>query len=152
MKKYHLNIDRINKNMKLIQATILALTLISNASFAIDSEQAFTLANFETQESIKITTKILNGTDVTSKDFTHYAQLIQYTEGEEQYYFTCGASVVNDSFILTAAHCVDFYDTPDNLRIVTKNQSSKSLYTEEFRTVKNITIHPDWDTDNPDLR
>lgn len=134
--------------MSLPKTTILALSLISSASFAIDSEQTFPLGNFEVQkttnEPLNISTRVLNGNDVSSKDFTHYAMLIEYIEGNNYYNFTCGGSVVNDSFILTAAHCVDRYKNTDTLKVVTKNQSSRSIFIDEFRTVKAITVHPNY--------
>lgn len=138
--------------MNLTKITILALSLISNTSFAIESAQTFPLGNVEVQKSITdpldISTRVLNGNDVISKDFTHYAMLIEYEEGNNYYNFTCGGSVVNDHFILTAAHCVDRYKNTDTLKVVTKNQSSRSIFIEEFRTVKAVTIHPNYVGDN----
>ncbi|MDA0148920.1 S1 family peptidase [Vibrio sp. LaRot3] len=53
-----------------------------------------------------VSTQIINGTPATVADYTNFASL--YVETDTQYSTRsfCGATVINDYYVLTAAHCI----------------------------------------------
>ncbi|MDE1129903.1 trypsin-like serine protease, partial [Klebsiella pneumoniae] len=53
-------------------------------------------------------------------------------------------------FILTAAHCVEpsvFSDgwTINDLRVLVKNPTMNDVFVDEFKDVRSITIHPNYE-------
>ncbi len=86
----------------------------------------------------------------TLNQLPFFARLILYKTGENQFANVCGASIVNDRYILTAAHCVssdvftDGWNT-DDLRVLVKNPTMDDVYISEFKDVSEIIRHPDYD-------
>ncbi|CAE6948081.1 Trypsin-like serine protease [Vibrio sp. B1FLJ16] len=97
-----------------------------------------------------ISAAIVGGETTTLNQLPFFARLILHKTGENQFANICGGSVVNDRFILTAAHCVQsdtFTDgwTTDDLRVLVKNPTMDDVYVSEFKDVSRIIIHPDYD-------
>lgn len=92
---------------------------------------------------------IVGGQPTTTNQIPFYARVILYRPGTSQYVNLCGGSIVNDRYIMTAAHCVEsevYTDgwTIDNLRVLVKNPSTADVFTDEFKDVRTITIHPQY--------
>lgn len=114
----------------------------------------FPVSNFaSTDASISeqdISANIVGGESTTLNQLPFFARLILHKTGENQFSNICGGSIVNDRFILTAAHCVQsdtFTDgwTTEDLHVLVKNPTMDDVYVSEFKDVSQIIIHPDYD-------
>ena len=54
---------------------------------------------------VKLPSRIINGEEATPYEFPHQAALLRQSGGS--LYHTCGASVIAQDWVVTAAHCVD---------------------------------------------
>lgn len=110
-----------------------------------------TLANEDTPLSGQdISTAIIGGEPTTLNQLPFFARLILHKTGASAFSNICGGSIVNDRYILTAAHCVEsdvFTDgwSTDDLRVLVKNPTMDDVYVSEFKDVRGISIHPDYD-------
>ncbi|WP_319534626.1 serine protease [uncultured Vibrio sp.] len=94
-----------------------------------------------------ISTAIIGGEPTTLNQLPFFARLILHKTGASSFSNICGGSIVNDRYILTAAHCVEsgvFTDgwSADDLRVLVKNPTMDDVYVSEFKDVRSITIHP----------
>ena len=51
--------------------------------------------------------RIIGGRDAKSEEYPYQAALLK--KGYYSYYHSCGASILNENWVLTAAHCVSRY-------------------------------------------
>ncbi|MGR5169719.1 S1 family peptidase [Vibrio owensii] len=94
-------------------------------------------------------TFIIGGQQASANQLPFFARLILHRTGSSQFANICGGTIVNDRYIMTAAHCVEsdvFTDgwTINDLRVLVKNPTMDDVFVEEFKDVRSITIHPDY--------
>lgn len=94
-----------------------------------------------------VSAAIIGGEPTTLNQLPFFARLILHKTGASAFSNICGGSIVNDRYILTAAHCVEsdvFTDgwSTDDLRVLVKNPTMDDVYVSEFKDVRSITIHP----------
>lgn len=100
-----------------------------------------------------ISTYIIGGEATTLNQIPFFARVILYKSGSNQFLNICGGSIINDRFILTAAHCVDSDALTDgwnarDLRVLIKNPTMTNVEASEFKSVSRIIIHPDYNPDD----
>ena len=94
---------------------------------------------------------VVGGTPVPEGQYRFQAALLAQPFGTNDYQRQyCGGSLIGASFVLTAAHCVDFISNRpgavlrrDELRVVVGRTVLTSTQGQK-RTVSGITIHPGW--------
>ncbi len=97
-----------------------------------------------------ISAAVVGGETTTLNQLPFFARLILHKTGANEFANICGGSIVNDRFILTAAHCLSEDDiftdgwTTDDLRVLVKNPTMNDVYITEFKDVSRIIIHPDF--------
>ncbi|XP_065091121.1 chymotrypsin-1-like [Ochlerotatus camptorhynchus] len=89
------------------------------------------------------TSKIVNGTDASINDYPFMISL-RSASGSH----SCGGSIINKYWILTAAHCVNYYSTP----LVQSIQVGRSVISRDVDDsvylIDDVIIHPYYDAAN----
>ncbi|CAG9864420.1 unnamed protein product [Phyllotreta striolata] len=91
-----------------------------------------------------ITPLVIGGANAKSDEFPHMAALGFDDPGSMELSWRCGASLISDSFLLTAAHCVGPF-APSKARIgVTRLNDTEHVDVK----ISKIVRHPSWDAAN----
>jgi secreted trypsin-like serine protease len=86
--------------------------------------------------------KIIGGKPAPAGKWPFQVGLLLASEKDNFFAQFCGGSIIDEEFILTAAHCTDFL-TPHKLHILTGTQSL--VRGGERHAVRDIIVHPLWD-------
>ncbi len=119
------------------QLLIFILVLLPHFVFAGDLSR-------QTTEPPGITTKILGGSQSKSGDWPWMVALLDSSKSDTYLAQYCSGVLIDGSWVLTAAHCVDG-KSPGDIEVavgiydLTKNPTSSRI------AVKNIYIHPGYD-------
>ncbi|MFK5986422.1 MAG: serine protease [Pseudomonadota bacterium] len=82
------------------------------------------------------------GTSESIETIEQWPWVVALTDGYRQF---CGASLINHSWLLTAAHCV--INSPAEIQAIFLSSSISAQTIQSFtRNISEIIIHPDYDT------
>ena len=124
---------------KLIRRSIFLVFLLINVStYAVEG-------NSQAQP------KIIGGTIAPANTYPWMTALVAETsDGIFQF---CGGSLIDENWVITAAHCVEGITNPNILKVYIGGTNVGNLTTTDLIAVRNIIIHPDYnigsfDSDN----
>ncbi|WP_274878751.1 S1 family peptidase [Vibrio harveyi] len=138
---------------------VLSLNAVANENTLVENYDVNKFANatetnpvmdlqvdYHNKESRLVKPMIIGGWDANPDTYNFHARVVK-SYGAGYFYDSCGGSIINDSFILTAAHCVfdtdtmEYTVTADEVGVVVKNFSYDDVYSEEVKAVKEIHIY-----------
>lgn len=153
------NIDILNKELKMTnktkQLSFAAAIVFSGLAIAAPEEQKMvSFANYAPAESeslvieegIGITPYIIGGAKASPLENNFHARLV-VTDG---YSFSgyCGGTAITDTFILTAAHCIEedgqSINNIEDMGILINNPT-QNVYKEEMKKVKKVYVHESYE-------
>jgi len=130
-----------------IAAAGAAFVPVQDADEQLDSAPAPASAALPFQRQLgasggAIRPRVVRGDDAPEHEYNWAVALFCNT------FFTCGGSLLNSEWVLTAAHCVDNRDTDKFLLgIYQHDWSSPDHECSQFVAVQTIVIHPRWGLD-----
>ncbi|CAG7825196.1 unnamed protein product [Allacma fusca] len=88
---------------------------------------------------------IVGGSETTPHEYPFISAIQRY--GGNTAYQWCGASILDSTWILTAAHCITSIDSPSSFRIVAGDHDvTVEEGTEQRRSVEKIISHANFST------
>lgn len=83
----------------------------------------------------------MGGTDTLPLEFPWQISL-QRKRTDNTWYHTCGAALLNEDWVLTAAHCVDSESNVNNYKVVIgEHDTTKVEGTESELSVSKVSSH-----------
>lgn len=121
---------------------------VSNASDV--SQQLTTTPLGNDVENLLLTSRIIGGRDLESNRWPSLVALVGTGFGTVRNRFFCGATVVAERWVMTAAHCVfgPFGQRiqPSRVRVIAGILNLDNDVPEEELSVTNIVVHPQYDS------
>ncbi|XP_054155153.1 trypsin-1-like [Oppia nitens] len=146
-------LNTVKINIVFIILLILCLIHKQNAfdmSSSDDGDGAVTLSPFYSSQieircSAGVSNRVIGGKSAQRHTFPWLAAIIY----GDDYLPSCGGSLLNHQYIVTAAHCVDFLKGPNEIKVVLGAHEFKNDpgYVEPNTTtypVESIHMHSDW--------
>jgi len=95
------------------------------------------------RSSKKFNDRIVGGVDATRAEFPYAVAIRRTSSGTPSHY--CGGAIVNNEWIVTAAHCAQ--GPPNTYQVVAgDHDNSNDDSSEQIRAVAEIVYHPEYDS------
>ncbi|XP_066471389.1 chymotrypsin-like elastase family member 1 [Tiliqua scincoides] len=105
---------------------------------------AVVLSGCYSEQSLEDNGRVVGGTEARKNSWPSQISL-QYASGGS-WYHTCGGTLVQRNWVMTAAHCVD---SNMNFRVVLGDHNIyQQEGTEQYISVGRIFVHPNWNSNN----
>jgi secreted trypsin-like serine protease len=119
-------------------------------------DDTVTIRGVDDVDDPPVSGRIVGGDDIDITAAPYQVALTFFNLEGTTFQQFCGGSIYNTTWIVTAAHCVDFRPgiQPDNrLRIGAGITTLSGNFVSDFTVVSEVTVHPDWDpeTDQNDI-
>jgi secreted trypsin-like serine protease len=93
-------------------------------------------------------TRIIGGTEALPGSWPSQAALLNSSQPDPNLAQFCGGTLIAASWVLTAAHCVDFLISPSQLNVAIGINDLNAVTPADRKPVDLIVIHPDWDAES----
>ena len=90
---------------------------------------------------VKQSERVVNGKPASANEYPWMAAMIPFGGGN----IFCGASIISNSWILTAAHCFKVFTKPSEINVVVGDHDLTVSYYESYFEVEQIILHPEYD-------
>jgi hypothetical protein len=130
-------------NYRLIGSVLLLLCISSASTQTLYACDHYLVSCGCGYENVELTSsRILDGEQAVPYSWSMVASI----STDDSSYYHCGGTIVNDSYILTVANCVNrLFPSEITVRVGVHNRSSTMGYN---RRVDRIVIHPEWNALN----
>lgn len=138
------------KKAMLTSLITLSTMNVFSADYSVDDRQQridnkyaqnYEFKTMNSEENI-INPYIIGGTETSISDFPFYARLTLING--DMFSHICGGSILNQKYILTAAHCVDNVDISQYAIVVNKDDNNLSI--SDFKYIEAAHIHPEYNS------
>lgn len=93
-----------------------------------------------------ITPRVIGGTIAPPGSWPSQTALLFSGQADPFQAQFCGGTLIEEGWVLTAAHCVDFLPSPADLDVATGINDLNAIASSDRKTVSSISIHPDWNS------
>ncbi|KAJ8418794.1 hypothetical protein AAFF_G00002930 [Aldrovandia affinis] len=95
----------------------------------------------------RLAERVVGGVDALPNTWTWQVSLQYDSSNYNEYYHICGGSIIDSSYVMTAAHCILSPD-PRHYRVVTGEYNLFEYDgSEQFSYVDKLIVHPGWTGD-----